>query len=392
MYRVLSHHKEEYGIEPEVVVDVPGLVTLFGSFSEHVKGYSLMCTSSHGLRIAISKGEGRTVRVQNYTMQERRKFQISGIKVQRDGKWMSAVKVAVQMILKEGYPLPGLDVSITGENANTNYDNGVSSIISGMVFALNSMLALGLDKGEMIRIAYKGVSSVSHEPPKLRDIVALFSMKKDHFLFYDEESGRYSFVENPFDGSAEKGGLFLLDSGVPFAIFGSEYIGIKVGLAGALQKLGPLLSSSEKMRDLSVKEIKYHSRELGEEVIRFATFALEESKRAKDAKLALEEGDTNLFAHILSERHIALSETLGFFCPELEWLCKRADEQENVKASAMVSIGVLGKILVVGNVGIQEMFEKLKEYEHIFDFHAMIRHFYPFSGLRIISGDEGIII
>ena len=136
-----------------------------------------------------------------------------------------------------------------------------------------------------------------------------------------------------------------------------------------------MLSSSEKMRDLSVKEIKYHSREFGEEVIRFATFALEESKRAKDAKLALEEGDTNLFAHILSERHIALSETLGFFCPELEWLCKRADEQENVKASAMVSIGVLGKILVVGNVGIQEMFEKLKEYEHIFDFHAMIRHF-----------------
>ena len=92
MYRVLVHHRNEYGEEPEVVVDVPGVMTILGSYSDFCDGYALMCTNTQGLRLAISRRADNTVKVYNHTIQDRKKFQLSGLKCKSDDKWISTVK------------------------------------------------------------------------------------------------------------------------------------------------------------------------------------------------------------------------------------------------------------------------------------------------------------
>ena len=391
MYRVLRHHKDEYGEDPGVIVDVPGLVTIFGSYSEHVKGCSLMCASSHGLRIAISKRDDKSVSAYNYTMQERKSFQISGLKVRQDNKWLNAVKATVHTLLHDGLMIPGFNLSITGEAANSNYDNVITSIVSGLVYAFNYLLDLGLDEKDMIRLSYKGISAVSTESVKLRNIVALYVLKKGYFLFFDTETAEYKHVENPFTGKDGEPGLFLLDSGVPFAVF-SEESSLMKQTANALKKITPLLENNLSMKNLNIRELKYHIKELGEDVVMFAAYAIGESKRAEDALSALQGKNTDAFKKLLSEHQKSLFGSLGFYCPELDWLCKRTEECRGVRAAGMVSVGILGQILVFGYDKEQDDFaEKMREYDRIFDFKASMRRFWPFSGLRVIKDDEDII-
>ena len=88
MYRVLVHHRNEYGEEPEVVVDVPGVMTILGSYSDFCDGYALMCTNTQGLRLAISRRADNTVKVYNiirYRTERSSSFQVLNAKAMTNG-------------------------------------------------------------------------------------------------------------------------------------------------------------------------------------------------------------------------------------------------------------------------------------------------------------------
>ena len=162
--------------------------------------------------------------------------------------------------------------------------------------------------------------------------------------------------------------------------------------ANALKKITPLLENNLSMKNLNIRELKYHIKELGEDVVMFAAYAIGDSKRAEDALSALQGKNTDAFKKLLSEHQKSLFGSLGFYCPELDWLCKRAEECRGVRAAGMVSVGILGQILVFGYDKEQDDFaEKMREYDRIFDFKASMRRFWPFSGLRVIKDDEDII-
>ena len=132
MYRVLVHHRNEYGEEPEVVVDVPGVMTILGSYSDFCDGYALMCTNTQGLRLAISRRADNTVKVYNHTIQDRKKFQLSGLKCKSDDKWISTVKAVFIALQHDGITLPGMDISITGRTAHSDYDTLAAAVAAAM--------------------------------------------------------------------------------------------------------------------------------------------------------------------------------------------------------------------------------------------------------------------
>ena len=107
MKGIIDIHKAEYGVTPDVVVEVPQVTTLLGAFSEFCSGYALMSTNTQGLSVALSRREDTQVHILNSTKKERKKFQLIGIKARKEDKWCTPVKsVCLFSIIFRAMPSP----------------------------------------------------------------------------------------------------------------------------------------------------------------------------------------------------------------------------------------------------------------------------------------------
>ena len=363
MYRVLVHHRNEYGEEPEVVVDVPGVMTILGSYADFCDGYALMCTNTQGLRLAISRRNDNTVKVYNHTIQDRKKFQLSGLKCKPDDKWISTVKAVFIALQHDGISLPGMDISITGRTAHSDYDTLSAAVAAGFLIAFNDLLNLSLSLNDMLRIAH-AANAYSNGSSRLRDLLTLFIIKKKELVLFDLESYSYETMENPFD--TDEITTYILDCGIPKNILYEEERKVQDITKETMETLKKTMEKGTRLRDYSTRELKYKRGLATENALRYANFTLTESSRVTKAWEAL--------------KH-----------PEVEWLIKRANENPHVYASSLISMGLSGHILIVGEPGFIEQFEdKLAEYERIFDFHATQRSFSPTGGVRILRDDDSV--
>ncbi len=386
MYRVLIHHKNEYGEEPEVVVDVPGVMTILGAYSDYCSGYALMCTNDQGLRLAISRRKDSTVRVYNHTIQDRKKFQLVGLKCKADDKWISTVKAIFLALQHDGIVLPGMDVSITGRTAHSDYDTLSAAVAAGFLIGFNELFNLGLGLNDMLRIAHAS-NAYSNGSCKLRDLLTLFIIKKKELVLFDLETYSYQTMENPFDN--EQITSYILDCGIPKNILYEEERKVFQKTKDTMETLKKIIPKGMKLRDISMREVRYRKGDISEECMRYVNFTISESHRALKAWDALKEKDRNHFCKILLEQQDGISEDLEVTCPEVEWLIKRNGENPHIYASSLIAMGLSGHILVVGENDLKRYYEdRIEEYEHIFDFHASLRHFSPTGGVRILYDDE----
>lgn len=390
MYRVLTHHKKEYGCEPEVVVDVPGVTTILGTFAELCDGYALMCTNDQGLRLAISRRQDSTVKVYNYTIQDRKRFQLSGLKCKPEDKWIGTVKGIFIALQHDGVQLPGMDISITGRTAHSDYDTLASAVAAGFLFGLNELLDLKYDIHDMLRIAHAS-NAYSVGSSRLRDLLTLFVINRKELVLFDLDNYSYEKMENPFDNETITS--YILDCGMPRNILAEEEENLHLEMRSALQKLKANVVKSGHLRDYSLRELKFQRSFLTEEDMRFASFAIKESQLVLRAWDALKQKDRDRFCKVLAEQQVGIAEYLDFTCPEMEWMHKRCAENPHVFVSCLVYTGIItGNLLVIGenNLNVYHN-ERLNEYEHIFDFKATLRHFSPTGGVRILKDDADII-
>ncbi len=388
MYRVLVHHRNEYGEEPEVVVDVPGVMTILGSYSDYCNGYALMCTNTQGLRLAISRRSDNTVKVYNHTIQDRKKFQLSGLKCKADDKWIGTVKAVFIALQHDGITLPGMDISITGRTAHSDYDTLSAAVAAGFLIAFNELLDLSLDLNDMIRIAH-AANSYSNGSSRLRDLMTLFIIKKKELVLFDLENYSYKTMEDPFD--TDEIATYILDCGIPKSILYEEERKVQEITKETMELIRKTMEKGIRLRDYSPRELKYKRGLANENALRYANFTLEESSRALKAWDALQHSDRNQFSKLLLEQQDGIYEDLEVTSPEVEWLIKRANENPHVYASSLISMGLSGHILIVGDRDLIPDFEdKLNAYERIFDFHATLRPFSPTGGVRILKDDDTI--
>ena len=308
MYRVLVHHRNEYGEEPEVVVDVPGVMTILGSYSDFCDGFALMCTNTQGLRLAISRRQDNTVKVYNHTIQDRKKFQLSGLKCKSDDKWISTVKAVFIALQHDGIALPGMDISITGRTAHSDYDTLAAAVAAGFLIAFNDLLDLSLSLNDMLRIAH-AANSYSNGSSRLRDLLTLFIIKKKELVLFDLESYNYETMENPFD--TEEITTYILDCGIPKNILFEEERKVQEQTKDTMELLRKTMEKGTRLRDYSTRELKYQRGLADENALRYANFTLSESSRVLKAWDALKHNDRNQFSKILLEQQDGIKTAVG---------------------------------------------------------------------------------
>ena len=96
------------------------------------------------------------------------------------------------------------------------------------------------------------------------------------------------------------------------------------------------------LRDYSFADLKNGMGLMPEASRRLCTHVVIENEKVLEAKEALKSGNMVQFGKIMSRSHESLRDNYEVSCPEIDWLVKRAWEQDGILGSRMTGSGFGG--------------------------------------------------
>lgn len=373
-------HKREFGEESDVLVRVPQATTLFGIFSNCIKGWSLVCNTENGISISISRRSDSTVRIVNTYKQDKKKFAVGTSKYRKEDRWANAAKAVFFALNKHGFELTGCNITIIGEGCNTCGYSFASQIIVGLLLAFNKLFSFNQSRIELFNIAVFSLSFFPSEIVRYRDLWVLFFGEKNKVYLFDERN--LAIKEAIYSISPESS--YILDSALPYSVLTPEYDEFFSRVPELLEIIKRIIPSGVDFRALTEKELRTYTVPLTDEKRRFVTFLYLSSEYSRRAFDAIEKKDGLALSRILSLYQKSIMFDAELTSPELDWIFKRCLESDSVMGMATLDIGIASSFLCI--VDEKKEFpnnQRVEEYERIFGFHPTKRPFVPLDASSV---------
>ncbi len=383
-----KYHQKEYDTAPSVIIEAPQVMTLLGGFSDCVKGYCLMSTNDYGMRIAISKRDDNTVKIQNITKQDKKKFLISNIKYRKEDRWANAAKAILFELVLSGYELTGMNITVKGPSAIGDNASFSASIFAGLLVGVNKLFDLNLDADMMLKLAFNANRFSELFQARLRDLISIFTSRKGNLIFFDLESYDYKIIEYPFSSLPELKSI-LISTSLPYSVLTPEMEEFRVSVNSVLQEVKNRLPKGFKIRELTEHQIRQELRLKPELERRQLMYVVEESMLAKSAYDAIINKDYESFGKLMNTEQKNLFTKAELTSPEIDWIVRKASEINGVFGLCQVFVGLAGTLISLIDSSLDFSYtSRLEEYERIFGFHATIRPYIPSGGVRLVEDED----
>jgi galactokinase len=378
-------HRTEYELdedraEPVVIAEAPGRIHYLGEHGEPKAGLFLSSAVDRYIRVAVSLRKDNSLRFFAADMGERKRTTLVNLKYKREDRWANYIKVAIHLFAELGYPVKGLNFTLTGNIPQQVGLASSSAIEVAAAVALKGFFKVNMSDKELLNrlIASQTVFFGKNTNPV--DYLIALSARKDNFLMVDEASMEVKKIKSPLS----KYKFLVMDSRVP-----------KMGVEDELKqrrqdiKKGLDLLSQRKQgvnfRNFAAADLVESMGDLPEEIRRRCMHIVQELRRVTDAEDALKKADFPSLSKIFFHSHESLRDLYEVSCPEIDWLVKRAQEIEGVLGSRMTGQGFGGcTYTILDDTAIAEYRRRLDDYERIFGFHPLTYEMKPASGARIL--------
>jgi len=380
-------HRAEYELEndrsePVVIAEAPGRVHYLGEHGELDAGLFLSSAIDRYIRVAVSGRKDSSLRFYAADLGERKRATLVNLKYKREDRWANYIKVAIHLFAELGFPVKGLNFTVAGDIPQQVGLASSSAMETASVIALKGYFHANIAEKDLLfrLVASKAAFFGTSVSPV--DYLILFSAKKDQFLLVDEKNLRVKRIKSPFS----KYKLIIMDSRVPRMGVEEELKQRQADIKKGLDILS-LKKQGASFRDFAATDLVESMGNLPEEIRRRSLHIVQEIRRVKDADDSLKKADFPLFTKIISHSHESLRDLYEVSCPEIDWLVKRAQEQQGVLASRMTGQGFGGcTYTFIREEAVEEFKKRLEDYERIFGFHPIIYEMKIASGCRLVTG------
>jgi len=379
-------HRTEYELEndrsePVIIAEAPGRVHYLGEHGEPKAGLFLSSAIDRYIRIAVSGRKDSSLRFYAADLGERKRATLVNLKYKREDRWANYIKVAIHLFAELGFPVKGLNFTVIGDIPQQVGLASSSAIETASVIALKGYFHANIAEKDLLfqlNVSKESFFGLSFSPV---DYLISFSARKDQFLVLDEASFKVKRVKSPLG----KYKLIIMDSRVPRMGVEEELKQRQADIKKALDILSQKKQGSS-FRDFAATDIVESMGNLPEEIRRRSLHIVQEIRRVKDADESLKRADLAFFTKIISHSHESLRDLYEVSCPEIDWLVKRAQEQQGVLASRMTGQGFGGcTYTFIREDSVEEFRKRLEDYERIFGFHPVIYEMKLASGCRLVS-------
>lgn len=380
MNAIFSQHVAEYGEEPEVIAEAPGMVNLMGEHTDFHEGYVLQAGLHLSVQVAISKRSDTSLRFYSMDLNERKRTTIANLKYKREDRWANYLKGVLYEILQLGSTFKGMNFTVMGTIPK---EVGLgSSAALGIATALATRRAFQLDLEDiqLVQLSYLSETAFMGRSQKITDHLTAFYARKDKAIFIDLRSLEFQHIPINFDALV----LVLTESGVKQSGIQEE---IEERYETCQESVDLLRdrNNQRSLRDLTAQDLHQGMGLLPESSRRLCLHVVKENERVKEAKSLLKKGDGISFGKMMHRSHESLRDNFEVSCPEIDWLVKRASEVEGFYGSRLLGPGFGGcTISLCTHNALEEYEERLAEYEHIFGFHPVYHLIKPSRGAHIL--------
>jgi len=383
-------HRKEYELEddrsePVVIAEAPGRIHYLGEHGEPGAGLFLSSAIDRYMRVAVSMRKDNSLRFYAADLGERKRTTLVNLKYKREDRWANYVKVAIYLFAGLGYPVKGLNFTISGDIPQQVGLASSSAIEAAAVMVLKGFFQANISDRELLNRLVASKAAFFGEKTSPVDYYVFFSAKKDQFLVIDEAKLEVKRIKSPLT----KYRLLIMDSRVP-----------RMGVVEELRqrqediKKGLDLLSGGKhgatFRDFAAMNLIESMGNLPEEIRRRSLHVVQELRRVNDAGDSLKRADLPFFSKIISHSHESLRDLYEVSCPEVDWLVKRAQELDSVLTSRVTGQGFGGcTYTFIRENFVEEYKKRLEDYERIFGFRPIIYETRLATGCRLVPGNKG---
>jgi galactokinase len=330
------YYRELFG-EPDFIVRSPGRINLIGEHTDYNGGFVLPAAIDNAVYVSIGKRDDAKIALYSVDFQEH--FEIDVTNIQKTNvSWANYVLSVVVTVQKAGYKVGAFNAVVRGDIPIGSGLSSSAAVECAVLFALNELFELGLDKMQMVKLAQQAENEFIGVKCGIMDQFASMFGKQDQVIQLDCRSLEYTY----FNFQPKEYQLLLLNTKVKHSLADSEYnlrrLDCEAGVAH-LQTIFPEVSS---LRDVTEEMVEMHMNGLNQDLVQHCLYAVQEIKRVEAACKDLINEDYDAFGKKMFETHKGLSEMYHVSCPELDFLVHFAANYKDVLGARMMGGGFGG--------------------------------------------------
>ncbi|MDR0389768.1 MAG: galactokinase, partial [Spirochaetaceae bacterium] len=206
-------HRAEYETEADtnsrvVIAEAPGRIHYLGEHGEPKWGMFLSSAINRSVQVAVSLRKDNSLRFFAADLGERKRTTLVNLKYKREDRWANYIKVAVHAFAERGFPIKGLNFTVSGDIPQQIGLASSSAIEVAAAVALKGFFQVKLSDRELLGMLSASASLFFGKQFKPVDYLIALSAKKDHFLIVDEERLEAKAIKVPLAGCK----ILLMDS------------------------------------------------------------------------------------------------------------------------------------------------------------------------------------
>ena len=347
---------QAFGADP-VLVRSPGRVNLIGEHTDYNNGFVLPAAINKAIYVAVGKSGNDMCEYIAADIDETYIGSIHELK-QEAGHWSLYINGVIDQLQKAGHSIEGFNCVIGGDIPTGAGVSSSAAVECAMIFALNELFQLGLDKITMVKLAQKAENEFVGVKCGIMDQFASMFGKKNQVIKLDCRSLEYEY--KPFNLEGIR--IVLFDTQVKHSLASSAYNTRRQECEKGVAIVKEFHPAVESLRDITPQMLEEHVRPVDETVYRRCRFVVDEIQRLQDACADLEKNNIKAFGEKMYSTHTGLSEWYDVSCAELDFLISLVKDEPAVLGARMMGGGFGGcTINLVKEEAIEALAQKVKE-------------------------------
>lgn len=347
---------QEFKVEP-ILVRSPGRVNLIGEHTDYNNGFVLPAAIDLAIYMALSKREDNKCKIFALDLNDHFEFELGELK-KSDKNWPNYIMGVIEQLQKKEYNIKGFNCVFGGTIPIGAGLSSSAALESGLIFSLNQIYDLGIEKIDMVKMAQKAENEFVGVNCGIMDQFINIFGKEGNVLQIDCRSLEYKYFPFVFNDVS----VVLFDTKVSHSLASSEYNQRRRECSEGVAVINKDNPGIESLRDVTIEMLYSYEDKLDPVVFRRCKYAVEENNRLLNACQSLIEKDLKAFGDYMYQTHQGLSKDYEVSCPELDFLVEQSKQFCSIYGARMMGGGFGGcTINLVENNSIDHLVKKISE-------------------------------
>ena len=334
----------EYFPGQPLIITSPGRINIIGEHTDYNNGYVLPAAIDKAISVAVNKRDDGIIKIYSTQYNELYECSVAAL-VKSNKNWVNYIIGVADQLLKKDYVITGFNMVVDGDVPLGAGLSSSAALECAVVFALNELFQLKIDKLEMVKLAQKAEHEFAGVLCGIMDMFASMYGKPEYAIKLDCRSLEYEYVPLKLPGHK----LLLFNTNVKHNLASSAYNERRAQCESGVALVAKHIASVKSLRDVTAQMLEQYVLPVDELIYKRCNYVVKENLRLLQACENLNKGNMRELGRNMFDTHKGLSEDYEVSCKESDLLVDLVKNNEAVLGARMMGGGFGGCTLNLVN-------------------------------------------